>query len=204
MRVGRLCFLVTKLWMWRLSFSMPDSKSNIELSSHLKYLIVGNLPLIKWVINLRRIFVLLPVYKIDLLALANSYAPSSSGKVLMTSRVNFLHLPLIGIINLLILEFDRLLGYNISTYKSPPMGTGGLEPPRQLPASSYQDYCGCQLHHVPISENSEGASLPAETPSKTPQLKRYHNLCSLSIGSSTIYYDKITMGVKNGYLSQVL
>ena len=75
--------------------------------------------------------------------------------------------------------------YNI-TCKSPPMGTGGIEPPRQLPASSCQDYCVCQLHHAPISENSEGASLPAETPSKTSPLKRYHNLRDLSICKSIV------------------
>ena len=42
---------------------------------------------------------------------------------------------------------------NISTYKSPPVGTGGLEPPRQLTANSFQSYRACLLHHVPISEN---------------------------------------------------
>ena len=63
--------------------------------------------------------------------------------------------------------------YN-NTYKSPPMvkmTAGGLEPPRQLPASSCQDYCVCQLHHAVRSENLEGGSLPAETPSKLPNDK---------------------------------
>ena len=232
MRDGRLCFLAIKLWTWCLSLSLPVSRSSMDAHSHLKCLIVGNLPLIKWVINLRRILVLLPVYNIDLLALASSYAPSPSGKVLITSRVNLLHLLLIGILSSSYLplrlvgvpakechkhsdsehdgvdtyrEFKRInelrssalyirchvklcqlknpygvinhnrytkycenkvdslhniaslvkimesciMCYN-TTYKLPPMvivALGGLEPPRQLPASRPQIYCACQLHH---------------------------------------------------------
>ena len=80
------------------------------------------------------------------------------------------------------------LCYNVSTYKSPPMGTGGLEPPRQLTANSFQSYRACLLHHAPTGENSEGESLSAETPSRIPQLKRYHNLRDLSIGKTTQLY----------------
>lgn len=96
------------------------------------------------------------------------------------------------------------LCYNIvKLYTSPPMvimTAGGLEPPRQLPASSCQDYCGCQLHHA-VAESGEG-DLAKDCPSpKLPQLKRYHNLRGLSIANSTIYYYNITLGVRNGYLS---
>ena len=42
------------------------------------------------------------------------------------------------------------------------LGTGGFEPPRQLPASSVQSYRGCLLHHVPdIESQGGGSSLPA-------------------------------------------
>lgn len=66
------------------------------------------------------------------------------------------------------------------------MTAGGLEPPRQLSASSCQDYCGCQLHHAVYSENQEGGSLPTQTPSEFPLLKSYHNLWFLSIGKPIV------------------
>ena len=64
------------------------------------------------------------------------------------------------------------LCYNIvKSYTSPPMvimTAGGFEPPRQLPASSCQDYCVCQLHHAVRSENLvEGDSLPAQPSTKS-------------------------------------
>lgn len=75
--------------------------------------------------------------------------------------------------------------YN-TTYKSPPvviMTAGGLEPPRQLPASSCQDYCVCLLHHAVSSENQvEGKSLPAEPSTKSPSNNVTPDCGRLSIG----------------------
>ena len=79
--------------------------------------------------------------------------------------------------------------YNVTTYKSPPaviMTAEGLEPSRQLTASSCQDYCGCQLHHAVRSESGEG-DLAKDCPSpKLPQLERYHTLCSLTMHKTII------------------
>ena len=73
------------------------------------------------------------------------------------------------------------------------MTAGGFEPPRQLPASSCQDYCGCQLHHA-VAESGEG-DLAKDCPSpKPPQLKRYHKLRSLSIVKTIIYAHKTIGG----------
>lgn len=49
------------------------------------------------------------------------------------------------------------------------LGTGGLEPPRQFPASSSQSYRACLLHHVPITENWAGCSCQVAAP---PQLSK--------------------------------
>ena len=52
--------------------------------------------------------------------------------------------------------------YNTITYKSPPMvimATGGLEPPRQLSANSFQSYRACQLHHVAVMSIGKESSL---------------------------------------------
>ena len=43
---------------------------------------------------------------------------------------------------------------------------GGLEPPQQLTANSFQSYRACLLHHAVRSENLERESLPANPPSK--------------------------------------
>ena len=77
--------------------------------------------------------------------------------------------------------------YNTITYKSPLvviMTAGGLEPPRQLSANSFQSYRACQLHHA-VAESGEG-DLAKDCPSpKPPQLKDYHNLYCLSIDKTT-------------------
>lgn len=172
---------------------MPLSKKLAIL--YLKYLAVGYLFVRQWLISLSRILTSLPPWSIIRpFLLANSYTPDSLGTPWTFNSMYFDHLFCIGIISSYMKNTLQEC-YNISTYKSPPVGTGGLEPPRQLPASSYQDYCVCQLHHVPISENAEGASLPDETPSKNPQLKRYHNLCDLSIDKTTHLY--LNTGIKS-------
>ncbi len=96
--------------------------------------------------------------------------------------------------------------YNISrSYVSPPvviMTAGGFEPPRQLTASSCQDYCVCQLHHA-VAEIGEG-DLAKDCPSpKSPQLQNYHTLQDLSISKPIVivakYKDKpISKGVCYG------
>jgi len=100
---------------WRASLSVPVSKPAKSVSSHLKYRAVGNFPLFKWVISLRRRLVLLPVYMIDFLALASSYAPSSCDSLSKFPRVNFRHLPLIGIIPLLlVIDANHRLAYPLA------------------------------------------------------------------------------------------
>ena len=66
------------------------------------------------------------------------------------------------------------------------MTAGGFEPPRQLPASSCQDYCGCLLHHAAKIENQGEGSLPDRPSPKSPYIRQYHNLCYLSIGKTII------------------
>ena len=92
--------------------------------------------------------------------------------------------------------------YNI-TYKSPPMvmmTAGGLEPPRQLPASRTQIYCACQLHHA-VAESGEDELAKDFSSPPSPQLKGYYNLAILSrlytqytlVKTHEVYY--------NGYMS---
>jgi ribosomal protein S27AE len=59
--------------------------------------------------------------------------------------------------------------YNMSTSYTPPMGTGGLEPPRQLTANSSQSYRACLLHHVPAENQGEG-SLPDRPSPESPNI----------------------------------
>ncbi len=70
-----------------------------------------------------------------------------------------------SIFHLVILRLKNTLQacYNTITYKSPPMGTGGFEPPRQL-ASGCQDRHVCQFHHTPISENRGAAPAKLHAP----------------------------------------
>ena len=46
------------------------------------------------------------------------------------------------------------------------VGTGGLEPPRQMTASSCQDYRACQLHHAPTSSENQGEGSLPDYPSR--------------------------------------
>lgn len=110
----------------------------------------------------------------------------------MLPLVNLRFLPRIGIISSL-KSGICIMCYNTITYKSPPvviMTAGGLEPPRQLPASSCQDYCVCLLHHA-VTESREGY-LAKDCPSpKPPQLKRYHKLRGLSIVKTIVRVSNI-------------
>jgi hypothetical protein len=64
------------------------------------------------------------------------------------------------------------------------MTAGGLEPPRQLPASSFQSYRACLLHHA-VSESGEGG-LAKDCPSpKLPLLLIILLKWVLSKGKST-------------------
>ena len=91
------------------------------------------------------------------------------------------------------------LCYNAFTYKSPPvviMTAGGLEPPRQFPASSCQDYCVCQLHHAVVENIGEGKSLPAD-PSPKSHLKNIPKHGHLSIGKTTYMSHNTIMRYNN-------
>jgi hypothetical protein len=83
----------------RASLAVPVSHSPKYTMSHLKYRAVGRSSLVRWVINLRRTFWLLPIYMTDFLALASSYAPSCVGSFSKFVRVNLCHLAFIGIFN---------------------------------------------------------------------------------------------------------
>jgi hypothetical protein len=77
--------------------------------------------------------------------------------------------------------------YNITrSYKSPPMvkmTAGGLEPPRQLSASSAQSYCVCLLHHAVLKS---GGSAPAKMLLPlTLLILLKHNFDYLSMGKTT-------------------
>lgn len=97
---------------WRASLSLPDSKSKMSLNSHLKYRTVVSFPPMRCVISLRRRLLLLPVYMIDLLALASSYAPSFAGRLSKFSRVNLRHLDFIGIFHpLFMIDATHRLAY---------------------------------------------------------------------------------------------
>lgn len=110
--LGFLACACENFLAWRASLSVPVSKSKKPMMSHLKYRAVGSSPLIRWVINLRRRFLLLPMRMVDFLALASSYAPSSSGSLSKFGRVNLRHLPFIGIIHPpLMIDADNRLAY---------------------------------------------------------------------------------------------
>jgi len=113
--LGFLACACENFLAWRASLSMPVSQSQKPMMSHLKYRAVGNCPLIRWVINLRRRFLLLPMRMIDFLALASSYAPSFAGSFPKFSRVNLCHLPFIGIIHLpLVIDPNSRLAYPLA------------------------------------------------------------------------------------------
>lgn len=94
--------------------------------------------------------------------------------------------PTMNLRNFPISKYSLIIGYctlcyNI-TYKSPPMvrmTAGGLEPPKPQ-ATEFQARPVCHFQHAVSFENLDGESLPAETPSKLPCLKRYHILGDLS------------------------
>ncbi len=156
---------------------------------YLKYLAVGYLFVRKWLISLSRMLTSLPPWSIIRLSLlASSYAPGSSGTLRTLGRVNLDHLFLIGIISSL-KSGICIMCYNIlKSYISPRMvimTAGGLEPPRQRTARSFQNYDVCQLHHAD-TKSGEG-DLAKDYPSpKPPQLKRYHKWCSLSIDKTIV------------------
>lgn len=97
MYLGFLICAKPNFWAWRASLVLPVSQSPRWIMSHLKYRAVGSFPPIRWVINLRCRLLLLPTYMMDFLALPSSYAPSFSGSFSRFARVNFCHLPFIGI-----------------------------------------------------------------------------------------------------------
>lgn len=173
--LGFLPRVAKNLSAWRASLSTLDSRSNMEQTSQRKYRAVVSLPCVKWVYNLRRRLLLLPLYMMALAALANWYAPSSCGTRLIFSKVNLDHLFCIGMIHLL-----SPIWYNMGTTD---LALGGLEPPRQL-ASGCQDRHVCQFHHSAVRS---GGSAPAKMllPLSTPQLRNYHKTHPLSIGKST-------------------
>lgn len=110
--LGFLACICMNFLAWRAPLSVPLSQSVKPRISHLKYRTVGSSPLIRWVINLRRRFLLLPMRIIDFWALASSYAPSFSGSFCKFSRVNLRHLPFIGIIHLpLMIDSNSRLAY---------------------------------------------------------------------------------------------
>jgi hypothetical protein len=100
---------------WRASLAVPVSHSPKWTMSHLKYRAVGRSSLIRWVINLRRTFWLLPMYMTDFLALASSYAPSFCDSFSKFVRVNLCHLAFIGILPLqLMIDASHRLAYPLA------------------------------------------------------------------------------------------
>ena len=120
---------------------------------------------------------LLPIYRTTSpSALPISYTPDwRSGKSRISDILKGIHLVLSDIMHPF--RTDSLQPcYNII------VGTGGLEPPRQLSADSSQSYRGCLLHHVPSIENQGEGSLPDRPSPESPYLKPYHIYGILSMG----------------------
>lgn len=96
------------------------------------------------------------------------------------------------LLSLILIVFRScLVCYNIVTsYTSPPMGTGGFEPARQSSASSSQSYCVCLLHHVPVTGIGEGVKLLG-----TPSPKSYYLAYSRQGGLSNQFSFNIMIAI---------
>ena len=184
---GAIILLMWGLMPYRFTYWISSCFSSLSASSGYVVLFVRkwvhswNSILVLWVNSLERIeLLLLPIYKTLLpRALPTSYTPDERiGKPSMTGCVNRSHLFLIGI-SPSFRTASLQPCYNII------VAAGGLEPPRQMTASSCQDYRACRLHHAASFENQvRGDSLPAQPLTESPCKKRYHNYGCLSIGKN--------------------
>lgn len=93
--------------------------------------------------------------------------------------------------------------YNNITYKTPSLAAGGLEPPRQFPANSFQSYRACLLHHAAF-EVVGSATAKLQLP-HNPLAKIIHDFVCLSIGKTTksvfIFANNTTKGIRYAYMS---